>query len=56
MTFILITTKFHDLSVSVRTQDNMKLEVLTLVNIKITAFWDMTPYSLVDIHQCFVGI
>jgi hypothetical protein len=55
MSFILIT-EFHDFSVSVRTQDNMKLEVLTLANIKITAFWDMMPYSLVDIYQCSVGI
>jgi hypothetical protein len=23
------------------------------VAIKITVFWDMKPYSLVDIYQCF---
>jgi hypothetical protein len=31
------------------------IEVLTLVTVKITIFWDVTLYSLVDRYQCFEG-
>jgi hypothetical protein len=31
----------------------MRSEVLTLVALKITVFWEVTPFSLEDIYQCF---
>jgi hypothetical protein len=30
-----------------------RLEVVTVVNIKITVFWDITPCSLIDIYRYF---
>jgi hypothetical protein len=33
----------------------MIFEVLTVVYIKITGFWDMMPFSLVDRYQHFRG-
>jgi hypothetical protein len=29
----------------------MRFEIFTAVNTKITLFWDVTQYSLVDRHQ-----
>jgi hypothetical protein len=36
--------------------DWLRFEALTAVNIKIAVFWDMTPCSVVDIHQLFRGL
>jgi len=30
-----------------------KMKVLMSLNVKVTAFWIMTPYSLVDMYQSF---
>jgi hypothetical protein len=31
----------------------VRFEVLIAMNMEITAFWDVTPYSLVDVYQYF---
>jgi hypothetical protein len=31
----------------------VRFEDLMVVTVKITAFWDVPPYSLVDICECF---
>jgi hypothetical protein len=30
-------------------------EVLTVMSMKIAVFWDVAPYSVVDIDQSFMG-
>jgi hypothetical protein len=34
----------------------VRLGILTVVTVKMTLFWDLTPYSLVDIYQRFGGV
>jgi hypothetical protein len=33
----------------------VRFQVLTVMSMKMTVFWDVTPYSLVDIDRRFRG-
>jgi hypothetical protein len=36
-------------------ENNIRFEVLIMMNIKTEIFWDLIPYSLVGGYQCFGG-
>jgi len=45
---------FHSKSSKLRTEKNFeRLYTLVVVTAKITIFWDVTPFSLVEMQQCF---
>jgi hypothetical protein len=38
-----------------QSKEFMRFKVLTVVNVKKSVFWDMTPCSLIDMYQSFGG-
>ena len=47
--------QYHHRLVSLLLRPGVRIEIITVVNMKVTILWDVTPCGLIYIYPCFRG-